>query len=319
MNNIVELTPSETRYDDTRAALRSIVENDGISYTVIAREAGSTSGAVSAFMNAKYKGDNESVNGKLTIWLANRSARVNQMPQAPDFIETKTYRQIMSALQYSQIAQCISVIWGVPGVGKSKSLQHFAHKRPNVWMITVSPSRVSLVECLYEIALELGIGNAPRRAGQLGRVIRQKLRGTSGLLIIDEADQLGYSVLEELRILQEDTGIGLALVGNEKTYQNLHGGNSSNEDFARLFSRIAKVVSIKKTKLDDLKAISAAWGLGKPEREIIFKLAAKPGALRVVTHTLRLAAMHAVGAGEALNEKYIRRAIEELNAIEGDR
>lgn len=319
MNNIVELTPSETRYDDTRAALRSIVENDGISYTVIAREAGSTAGAVSAFMNAKYKGDNESVNGKLTIWLANRAARVNQMPQAPDFIETKTYRQIMSALQYSQIAQCISVIWGVPGVGKSKSLQHFAHKRPNVWMITVSPSRVSLVECLYEIALELGIGNAPRRAGQLGRVIRQKLRGTSGLLIIDEADQLGYSVLEELRILQEDTGIGLALVGNEKTYQNLHGGNSSNEDFARLFSRIAKVVSIKKTKLDDLKAISAAWGLGKPEREIIFKLAAKPGALRVVTHTLRLAAMHAVGAGEALNEKYIRRAIEELNAIEGDR
>lgn len=319
MNNIVELAPSETNYDDTRAALRAIVDNDGITYAMIAREAGSTSGAVSAFMNAKYKGDNESVNDKLTIWLANRAARSNQMPQAPDFIETKTYRQIEKTLMYSQIAQCISVIWGVPGVGKSKSLQHFSHKRPNVWMITVSPSRVSLVECLYEIALELGIGNAPRRAGQLGRVIRQKLRGTSGLLIIDEADQLGYSVLEELRILQEDTGIGLALVGNEKTYQNLHGGNSSNEDFARLFSRIAKVVSIKKTKLDDLKAISAAWGLGKPEREIIFKLAAKPGALRVVTHTLRLAAMHAVGAGEALNEKHIRRAIEELNAIEGDK
>lgn len=319
MNNIVELAPSETNYDDTRVALRNIVDNDGITYAMIAREAGSTSGAVSAFMNAKYKGDNESINDKLTIWLANRAARVNQMPQAPDFIETKTYRQIEKTLMYSQIAQCISVIWGVPGVGKSKSLQHFAHKRPNVWMITVSPSRVSLVECLYEIALELGIGNAPRRAGQLGRVIRQKLRGTSGLLIIDEADQLGYSVLEELRILQEDTGIGLALVGNEKTYQNLHGGNSRNEDFARLFSRIAKVVSIKKTKLDDLKAISAAWGLGKPEREIIFKLAAKPGALRVVTHTLRLAAMHAVGAGEALNEKHIRRAIEELNAIEGDR
>lgn len=319
MNNIVELAPSETNYDDTRAALRTIVDNDGITYAMIAREAGSTSGAVSAFMNAKYKGDNESVNDKLTIWLANRAARVNQMPQAPDFIETKTYRQIASALQYSQIAQCISVIWGVPGVGKTKSLQYFSHKRPNVWMITVSPSRVSLVECLYEIALELGIGNAPRRAGQLGRVIRQKLRGTSGLLIIDEADQLGYSALEELRILQEDTGIGLALVGNEKTYQNLHGGNSSNEDFARLFSRIAKVISIKKTKLDDLKAISAAWGLGKPERDIIFKLAAKPGALRVVTHTLRLAAMRAVGAGEALNERHIRRAIEELNSIEGDK
>ncbi|MFB9086111.1 AAA family ATPase [Erwinia tracheiphila] len=79
-----------------------------------------------------------------------------------------------------------------------------------------------------------------RRAGQLGRAIRRKLRGTQGLLIIDEADHLDYPVLEELRILQEETGIGLALVGNHQVYARLTGGSSRSVDFARLFSRIAK-------------------------------------------------------------------------------
>ncbi|WP_336879768.1 AAA family ATPase [Providencia rettgeri] len=318
MNNIIELTQSPTNYDETRAALRAIHTNDGVPYGVIARETELSSTAVSHFMNGKYKGDNEDVNNKLTIWLSNRAVRLNDMPQAPDFIETKTYRQIASALQYSQIAQCISVIHGMPGVGKSKSLQYFSRNRPNVWMITVSPSRSSLSECLYELALELGIGDAPRRAGQLGRVIRRKLRGTSGLLIIDEADHLNYPVLEELRILQEDTGIGLALVGNPRVYSKMTGGGSGDVDFARLFSRIAKKVSIVKPKNDDIKAIAAAWNLGQPERELVFKLAEKPGALRVVTHTLRLAAMKAVGAKEALSEKHIRKAIKELSVIEED-
>ncbi|WP_333986822.1 AAA family ATPase [Providencia huaxiensis] len=316
MTNIIELTQSQMSHDDTRAALRSIVDNDGMTYTAISREAGLSSTAVSHFMNEKYKGDNDDVNTKLNLWLENRTRRATEMPQAPDFIETKTSRQIDSALQYAQLAQCITVIYGVPGVGKTKSLQHFVQKRPNVWLITISPSRASLSECLYELALELGIGDAPRRAGQLGRAVRRKLRGTNGLLIIDEADHLGYPVLEELRILQEDTGIGLTLVGNHQVYSKLTGGNSRDMDFARLFSRIAKKVSILKPKTEDVKAIAAAWHLGQSERALVFELAKKPGALRVISHTLRLASMFAAGANEVLNEKHIRKAVKDLEGVE---
>ncbi|MDC9620107.1 AAA family ATPase [Xenorhabdus sp. XENO-7] len=312
MNNIIELTQAQTAQAEIRATIKTVVINDGMTYSNIARESGISGTALSQFINESYRGDNDSIAGKLTVWLENRTRRANEMPAAPDFVQTKTVRQIWSALQYAQIAQCISVIYGSPGVGKTQSLQQFTRERPNVWLITVSPSRASLSECLYELALELGIGDAPRRAGQLGRAVRRKLRGTSGLLIIDEADHLDYPVLEELRILQEETGIGLALVGNHQVYSKLTGGNSRNVDFARLFSRIAKKVAILKTKKDDVQAISAAWGLGQQERALVQQLAERPGALRTVSHTLRLAAMFAKGANEALTEKHIRAAVKDL-------
>ncbi|MCT8348283.1 AAA family ATPase [Photorhabdus temperata] len=312
MTNIIALTQTQTELADVRAAIRTIVESDGLTYSNVARESGISSTALSQFMNESYKGDNSKVAGQLSVWLENRSKRTNEMPAAPDFVQTKTVRQIWSALQYAQLAQCISVIYGSPGVGKTKALQQFVAERPNVWLITVSPSRASLSECLYELALELGLGDAPRRAGQLGRAIRRKLRGTSGLLVIDEADHLDYPVLEELRILQEETGIGLALVGNHQVYAKLTGGSSRSVDFARLFSRIAKKVAILKTKKDDVTAIADAWGLGQQERALVQQLSERPGALRTVSHTLRLAAMFAKGNNESLAEKHIRAAVKDL-------
>lgn len=316
MTNVIDLDQQQEKISDIRNTVRATVENSGITYASVAREVGISTGSISQFMSGEYRGDNNKVASKLSVWLDNRRRRTTEMPTAPDFIATRTVKQIWSALQYAQLAQCITVIYGNSGVGKTRALQQFAAERPNVWLITVSPSRASLSECLYELALELGIGDAPRRSGQLGRAIRRKLRGTNGVVLVDEADHLDYSVLEELRILQEETGVGLALIGNHQIYGKLTGGNSRNMDFARLFSRIAKKVSILKTKKADVEAIADAWGLnGKAERELIHVLADKPGALRTISHTLRLAAMFAHGSNETLSEKHIRDAVKDLEGV----
>ncbi|HGM7539514.1 AAA family ATPase [Serratia marcescens] len=316
MTNVIELEQQQERIIEVRNAIRSTVEKSDITYASVAREVGISPGAISQFISGEYRGDNNKVATNLSVWLENRRRRTTEMPVAPDFIPTRTVKQIWDALQYAQLAQCITVIYGNSGVGKTRALQQFAATRPNVWLITVSPSRSSLSECLYELALELGIGDAPRRSGQLGRAIRRKLRGTNGVVLVDEADHLDYSVLEELRILQEETGVGLALVGNHQIYGKLTGGNSRNMDFARLFSRIAKKVSILKTKKADVEAIADAWALdNKAERELIHTLADKPGALRTISHTLRLAAMFAHGSNEKLGEKHIRAAVKDLEGV----
>ncbi|MFZ5059001.1 AAA family ATPase, partial [Klebsiella pneumoniae] len=85
----------------------------------------------------------------------------------------------------------------------------------------------------------------------LARALRRRLDGTQGLIIIDEADHLGAEALEELRLLQEATRVGLVLMGNHRVYSNMTGGNRTVE-FARLFSRIAKRVAINKTKKADV-------------------------------------------------------------------
>ncbi|AVE50863.1 MULTISPECIES: AAA family ATPase [Serratia] len=316
MTNVIDLDQQQEKIADVRAKVRTIVESSDVTYAAVAREAGISTSVISQFIKGEYRGDNNGVAAKISVWLDNRNRRANDMPVAPDFIPTRTVKQIWDALQYAQLAQCITVIYGNSGVGKTRALQQFAADRPNVWLITVSPSRSSLSECLYELALELGIGDAPRRSGQLGRAIRRKLRGTNGVVLVDEADHLDYSVLEELRILQEETGVGLALIGNHQVYGKLTGGNSRNMDFARLFSRIAKKVSILKTKKADVEAIADAWGLnGKAERDLIHALADKPGALRTISHTLRLASMFARGSNEAMSEKHIRAAVKDLEGV----
>ncbi len=269
-------------------------------------------GTLSAFVNNKYNGDNERVAQTLERWQENYH-RAAELPEPPRFVETRTARQIWTSMRFASLTESISVICGNPGVGKTEAAREFRRTNNNVWMITITPSCASVLECLTELAYELGMNDAPRRKGPLSRALRRRLEGTQGLVIIDEVDHLGAEVLEELRLLQESARIGLVLMGNHRVYSNMTGGNRTVE-FARLFSRIAKRTAINKTKIDDVKAIADAWQItGENERELLQQIAQKPGALRILNHSLRLAAMTAHGKGERVNEDYLRQAFRELD------
>ncbi|HHE2792985.1 TPA: AAA family ATPase [Escherichia coli] len=297
---------------DIRAGLRTLVESEKTTYAQIARESGVAAGTLSAFVNNKYNGDNERVAQTLERWLENYH-HAAELPEPPRFVETRTVRQIWTSMRFASLTESISVICGNPGVGKTEAAREFRRTNNNVWMITITPSCASVLECLTELAYELGMNDAPRRKGPLSRALRRRLEGTQGLIIIDEADHLGVEVLEELRLLQESARIGLVLMGNHRVYSNMTGGNRTVE-FARLFSRIAKRTAINKTKIDDVKAIADAWQItGENERELLQQIAQKPGALRILNHSLRLATMTAHGKGERVNEDYLRQAFRELD------
>ncbi|EBV5175636.1 DNA transposition protein [Salmonella enterica subsp. enterica serovar Carmel] len=297
---------------DIRAGLRTLVDSEKATYAQIARESGVAAGTLSAFVNNKYNGDNERVAQTLQRWLENYH-RAAELPEPPRFVETQTVRQIWTSMRFASLTESIAVICGNPGVGKTEAAREYRRTNNNVWMITVTPSCASVLECLTELAFELGMNDAPRRKGPLSRALRRRLEGTQGLVIIDEADHLGAEVLEELRLLQESTRIGLVLMGNHRVYSNMTGGNRTVE-FARLFSRIAKRTAINKTKKADVKAIADAWQItSENERELLQQIAQKPGALRILNHSLRLAAMTAHGNGEHVNEDYLRQAFRELD------
>ncbi|HFX5873099.1 TPA: AAA family ATPase, partial [Escherichia coli] len=273
---------------------------------------GLSTGTISSFINDKYNGDNERVSQILQRWLEKYHA-VAELPEPPRFVETQTVKQIWTSMRFASLTESIAVVCGNPGVGKTEAAREYRRTNNNVWMITITPSCASVLECLTELAFELGMNDAPRRKGPLSRALRRRLEGTQGLVIIDEADHLGAEVLEELRLLQESTRIGLVLMGNHRVYSNMTGGNRTVE-FARLFSRIAKRTAINKTKKADVKAIADAWQInGEKELELLQQIAQKPGALRILNHSLRLAAMTAHGKGERVNEDYLRQAFRELD------
>lgn len=296
-----------------RNEIKAAVEN-GAKYSAIAKQSDVSPAALSQFMNDLYVGDNQKIADKLTIWLDNKK-KANNLRTAPSFVETPTSKKIFNALDYAKIAGCFVVVYGNSGVGKTNAITEYA-KQPNTWLITVRPSSSKLIECLYDIACALDIDYAPKRLGTLSSAICKKMRETKGLLIIDEADHLPYDALEEIRLIQEMTGVGVVLCGNHQIYSKLSGNGSRKTDFARLFSRIAKKVAILNTTAGDIDAIADAWGIdGARERKLVHELGKKAGALRIIKMTLSLAAILANSSNTSINETHINAAIRDLEGV----
>lgn len=302
--------------------VRQHIAETGATQTRIAKEAGINSGALSAYLNESYKGNKEELETKLINYFERLAQKSREFVEAPSFIETTTARQVFNTLRFAQNANVLALIHGASGVGKTQAAREYRRRYSNVWLVTASPSRSSLSEILYEIALEVGISDAPRRKGSLSRLIARKIRGTAGLLIVDEADHLPYEALEELRLLQEEitnesdigSGVGLVLIGNDKVYTRLKGGISPTHEYGRLWSRNAKRTSIQKTKQADTKAVADAWGLGdnKEALEVMQSITETGGGLRILTHTLRLAAIVAKDRNIPLNVELIQLARKDL-------
>ncbi|EPR4994832.1 AAA family ATPase [Vibrio navarrensis] len=313
MENVISLA-KQTNQIDTIMRVNSVLESKVITAAQLAKEISVAPATLSQVLNGKYPADPSAIVEKLDKWLRRRDERAAMPNVNPGFVMTETAKLITTDLTYAHGAGEIVAIFGASGVGKSETLREYKRNNNNVWMITSSPSRSSLTECLYELAMELGLDDAPRRKGPLSRVVRNRLRNSEGLVIIDEADHLDYPTLEELRILQEETGVGLVLVGNNKVYTQLTGGRR-NEDFARLFSRIAKKRGLHKTRQADVRAIAAAWQItGEKEMSLMLQISERPGGLRLLTKTLKLSAMYA--QNQSVTEVLLRKAFAELDANE---
>ncbi|ELJ8641924.1 AAA family ATPase [Vibrio fluvialis] len=314
MENVVALSKAETNQTDVLMQVNSVLESKTITASQLAKEISVSSATLSQVLKGKYAADPSAVIEKLKKWLRLRDDRLATPNINPGFVMTETARLIINDLTYAQVTESIVVIFGASGVGKSETLRQYQRENNNVWMVTASPSRSTLTECLYELAMELGLDDAPRRKGPLSRVLRSRLRNSEGLVIIDEADHLDYPTLEELRILQEETNIGMVFVGNNKVYTQLTGGRR-NEDFARLFSRIAKKRGLHKTRQNDVRAVAKAWQIhNDKELNLMMQISERPGGLRLLSKTLKLSAMYA--QNKPITEQLLRKAFNELEANE---
>lgn len=307
MTNVVAL--DKTGNTDAITRIKALLEQSIVTQAQIAKEIGVSPSTVNQLLNGNYKADPAPMMQKLANWLTARDQRADA-PRDPGFVMTETAKQIIADMNYALATESIVIIHGISGVGKTTALREFQRTNNNVWVITTSPSRATMMECMYELAMELGMENAPRQRGQLARALRRRLLNTKGLIVVDEADHLDRPTLEELRILVEEVGIGMVLVGNSRVYTQLTGGQRS-EDFARLYSRVAKKRALTKAKKADVMAVASAWNIeGAVERDLLVRISERPGALRLVSKNLKLAM--ACSCGEPLTEQVLQYAFNEL-------
>lgn len=301
--------------DQVRAEILQLINIEGLKQSKIARASGVPVSTLSAFLSGSYKGDNQKVADTLGIYLASRArtAGASSIPLLPDYIATPTSEKIVDALNYAQMFADIAAIYGGRGLGKTRAARRYRDTNPNVWIITATPETSSVGTILEEIALGLGMRDMPLHPARLRRQIDLFVEGTKGLLIIDEAQHLTKQALESIRGIHDRTGVGLALMGNTNVYNRLYGSGMKSEDFAQLYSRIGKRVFLKQPVAGDIHAIAGAFGITDARALGWLKqIAMKPGGLRGVAKTMRLAATFAHGAGQPLALVHLDAAWGEL-------
>jgi DNA transposition AAA+ family ATPase len=296
-----------------RSWLNEHKEQSALSWTEIGRLTDVASPTLSLFSSGKYAGDNSKIAGKILAYrdrLAVQAEIAGEAPAIPDWYETETSKRLTSLLRWAQSGKIVLIVT-TPGIGKTKVACRMAERDPNVWLATMAPSTAGVATMSIEVGAAIGLGELKGSPQQLSRQIRAHIQSKNGLLIIDEAQELTDKALNEIRGWHDRTGVGIALLGNEKVVGQLDTRKSALAQISSRFS--IRHVQVK--PLDgDMEALLDAWNINEPEqRAFLARIGAMPGALREVTQTLEVALMAAFGAGQPLNLDHIKGAARQRN------
>jgi DNA transposition AAA+ family ATPase len=312
-------------HDALRAAVTELRGAEKATLRSLADEAGIAAGTFSNWYGATYQGDVDRVGRQVRTWLDARPARARvqaTMPGSPDFVETATASAILATLEHAQYMPDIALVIGAPGLGKSMTARHYQRRNPNVWLVTAEACGNSVRSMLELIAVPLRIPTTGFSAPKLSFEITKRMRGVSGLVLIDEAQHLSPAALDQARTLHDQAGVGLALVGNESIFARIDGNGRSH--FAQLTSRVGMRTVRMRPAAADVGALLDAWKIIDHDcRKTLHSVAQKPGGLRLMDKVLRFSHKMAMGDGGLPTITHIRAAYsrlssdDELRAVKG--
>ncbi|WP_029004808.1 AAA family ATPase [Azorhizobium doebereinerae] len=314
-------TTAKEALDALRTEVRLLMGEEGLTQADIAKEAGIAYGTFTPWMGDTYQGNNVGIGEKVSRWLETRRERKRTratLPVAPGYLATPTSEAITNILSFAQVAPDFGVIVGGAGIGKTTTIQEYQRRAPNVHVVTGEPCLSSPNNMLAAIAEAMGV--IERSSNKLSRAIVSRLRNSGALIVIDEAQHLGSPALDQLRTIHDLAACGVVVSGNESVLSRLQGGEGRGAQFAQLYSRVGMRITQPKPRAKDVCAIVKAWGIDadSKEAELLKQIARKPGALRSLTKTMRLACMLAGGAQEPLSAKHIRQAWAQLSSVQLD-
>lgn len=277
---------------DVVTAVKAKLGN-GTSQAALSRETGLSTSVISQVLRGTYPGNTDAVVAKFAAWLeAENDKELVPIPKTPGYVKTQTGQRIQATLRYAHVAGRMVLIYGHAGNGKTMAVRHYARTNNNVWIAECRPSSKMLRSTLTLVLHAVGLKDfSGTHAADLAEAIEERISGSGGLIIMEEAQHLTDESLEELRRIQDLTGVGLALVGNETTYARLTGGQRSAR-FAQLFSRISKKCFVGLPTEADADALLNAWGVDDPKtRTIGIRISQRGGTLRSLCEAIQLVLM----------------------------
>lgn len=277
MDAVMDVAAEEQlSYEQAIDRLKEYIAHSGKTQKAVGKELGISDGAVSGFLSGKYKTPHALI-PKIAS-LINRNKKIAVAPKAPEFAPTAISRTVQNAIAYAHLRGVISVVYGDAGVGKTSTVNEYVRNDKLAMLITISPTFASITGVNELIAAQLGVRERVSR--KITMEIVERLKGSGRVLIVDEAQHLTVRALNHLRCLSDESGIGVALVGNEEVYSKLRG--SGKADFAQLFSRVGmrKQVQTRDISIADIESIFGRYGLEEGVMKLLAGVANTPYGLR---------------------------------------
>lgn len=301
--------------DALRAQVREIMAAEGLSQVAAARQIGISDSTLSEWLSGKYRGADKSV--EVARWIETRRAQAEArivMPTPPAFVETQTARDMLDIMTFAHAMSDFAVVVGAAGIGKTSTILEYQRANSRVYVLGADKTCVSPNAMLMKLAKAMGV--TEKRSVWLSEGIIDKVRNANALIVIDEAQHLSTDALDQLRSIPDATECGIVVAGNESLLGRLTGKSGSDAAlYAQLFSRVGARLVRSQVSVRDINMILDAWPIEDPEvRGLLGKIGKKPGALRILTKTIRLAAMYAAGEGAAVSAVHIRRAWGQLSS-----
>ncbi len=295
MGNVTHLEPQGEKRD-LRAAFQIELEQSGLSTARAADQIGRHASSITRWLNGTYAGDNEAVAADVERWLDTRADAARRSLDGAGLdrhAETSAARQITSALTYAHAAGDIVAIIGKPGRGKTWASERYCAGRTNAFYLSVSSAVFSLPGLLSLVGEAIGAGRHHRSALEAERTIIDRLRDRQALIMVDEAHHLRDKLLDELRIIRDRAGCGLALVADETIRMAL-------ARCQQVDGRIGLKIDLATQPMADVEDI-AAGVLGrrpsKTELKTLNAVGKGPGGLHAMRRLLGRAWMVAQAAG----------------------
>lgn len=275
-----------------RQRLADYQVQSGFSWQRIADLSGIPNGTLSPWKDGTYTGRSENITAKVRRFLDGQQevARIRaKLAIEPGWLPTPSGKYMLNVLRYAHTGDIVSISSG-PGTGKTYTAEEYRTSAANVYIATMTSSISSTREMAKAVLKSLG--DREERYGattqQISARIIDRVRGKNALIILDEAQDLTVEAIKEARSWHDACGVGLAIMGDQDLIKLLQSSRKSG--LATFNSRIGMQHIQREASVADVSVLLDGWGITDPAMGKFLKsLASKPGGLRGIVKTIRLA------------------------------
>ena len=246
--------------DDLRTRLEIFSEDNNMSFTKIAKAMGVGASTLSEWRKGTYTGDNEAFSKKVSDFLDRHKRKIKRINFS---VNTETKKRVFHVLNTikkyvsSNITEGIiesskiGYIYGRAGLGKTHALQEWLKTYGGRGVLITAENGISSVGLIKKIAKELKLDTTGSSETLKDR-IKDAIKLTETIIIIDEGEHLKANVIDIVRSIADQTGVGVVIAGTEVLKSKIL---SRKKEYEYLYSRAVVNISLKDLAIDDVSNI----------------------------------------------------------------